>query len=163
MSRPNSAGINGFPKFGRNNLRILRALSFALLFGHLAAPVFCGDRIVWMDNLDQGFAAAKKENKPLMIDFMAGWCEPCKEMEETTFRKPAVILKAKFFIPVRIDIDKQPQVAAKYKALARAYGGIGVPNMLFMTGEGKQIKHIVGFSTANELLAIMNSVLKSLK
>jgi thiol:disulfide interchange protein len=159
MSRPNSA----LSIYWEELLRIFKILFFVLLFGHLVAPVFGGDKIVWMDNLDQGLAAAKKENKPLMIDFMAGWCAPCKEMEETTFRKPAVILKAKSFIPVRIDIDKQPQVAAKYKALARAYGGIGIPNMLFLTGDGKKIKQIVGFCTAAELLATMNSVLKSSK
>jgi hypothetical protein len=29
------------------------------------------------------------------------------------------------------DHERQRQVAAKYNALARAYGGIGIPNMLF--------------------------------
>jgi thiol:disulfide interchange protein len=142
-------------------LPIYRLSILVLLFCYPALPGFGGDKIAWMNDLDQAFAAARKENKPLMIDFMAGWCEPCKEMEATTFRKPAVILKAGSFIPVRIDIDKQPQVASKYKALARAYGGVGIPNMLFMTSDGRKIKHIIGFCTAVELLAAMNSALKS--
>jgi thiol:disulfide interchange protein len=134
-----------------------------LIFGFMTMPAPCADKISWTNDLDQGLAAAKKENKPLMIDFMASWCEPCKEMEDTTFSNAAVILKAKSFIPVRIDIDKQPKVAAKHKALARAYGGIGIPNMLFMTGNGIKIKHIVGFYDATRLLAVMNSILKSSK
>jgi thioredoxin-related protein len=59
--------------------------------------------------------------------------------------------------------DSQPQVAAKYKALARVYGGIGVPNVLFMTSNGKKARHIVGYYDAKRLLSALNSVLKSSK
>jgi thiol:disulfide interchange protein len=140
-------------------LRLTKIVGLMLIFGSMTNLAPCADKIPWTNDLNQGLAAAKKENKPLMIDFMAAWCAPCKEMEDTTFSNAAIIRKAKSFIPVRIDIDKQPQVAAKYKALARAYGGIGVPNMLFMTGNGRMIKHIVGYYDAKRLLSVMDSVL----
>jgi thiol:disulfide interchange protein len=133
-------------------------LAFFLILGAELAPG--KDQISWMYDMDAALAAAIKENKPLMIDFMAEWCAPCKEMESSTFSNPAVILKAKAFIPVRIDVDKQKQIAAKYKGLPRAYGGIGIPNMLFLTSTGTEIKSIVGFCKAKKMLAAMNSVLK---
>jgi thiol:disulfide interchange protein len=144
-------------------VRLIRIICLAQIFSFVAALAAGAEKISWISDLDQGIAAAQKENKPIMIDFMAAWCAPCKEMEDSTFSNASVILKARSFIPVRIDIDKQPQIAAKYNALARAYGGIGVPNMLFMTGGGKEIKHIVGYYDSKQLIAIMNSVLKSLK
>jgi len=134
------------------------SLAFFLILGAELAPG--KDQISWMYDMDAALAAAIKENKPLMIDFMAEWCAPCKEMESSTFSNPAVILKAKAFIPVRIDVDKQKQIAAKYKGLPRAYGGIGIPNMLFLTSTGTEIKSIVGFCKAKKMLAAMNSVLK---
>jgi thiol:disulfide interchange protein len=140
-----------------------KLLGFTLILAFLAIPTFGENRILWFNDLDAGLAAAKRENKPLMIDFMADWCAPCKEMERSTFSNSAVILKAKTFIPVRIDIEKQRQVAEKYKALARAYGGVGIPNILFLSSNGTKIQHIVGFYTPQQLLPVMDSVLKSFK
>jgi thioredoxin:protein disulfide reductase len=138
-------------------------IGFTLILAFLAMPAPGEDKISWLFDLDAGLAAAKQQNKPLMIDFMADWCAPCKEMDRSTFSNSAVILKAKAFIPVRIDIDKQRQVAEKYNALARAYGGMGIPNMLFLSSNGTKIKHIVGIYTPKNLLPVMNSVLKSFR
>jgi thiol:disulfide interchange protein len=144
-------------------LRLSRLIGLALIFNCLAAFAPAAAGIPWVTDLNAGLAAAQKENKPLMIDFMADWCAPCKEMERSTFSNAAVVAKAKSFIPVRVDIEKQRQVAAKYNALARAYGGVGIPNMLFMTANEKKLKHVVGYQGPEQLLSIMNSLLKSPK
>jgi thiol:disulfide interchange protein len=142
-------------------LHLGKIIGFALLLAIVAALAPAAETIPWIYDIDSGLAAAKRENKPLMIDFTAGWCPPCKEMERLTFGNVSVILRAKSFIPVRIDIDKQRQVAAKYKALARAYGGVGVPNMLFLKSDGTTIKHAVGYYGPEQLLSLMDSILKS--
>lgn len=115
--------------------------------------------IQWIYNLDEGFAKAKEVHKPLMIEFMASWCPSCKEMEKKTFSSTSVRAKASAFVTVRIDIDQQREVAEKYNALAQKYGGIGIPNILFLTSDGKKLKHVVGYQSPKELLATMNSIL----
>jgi thiol:disulfide interchange protein len=134
------------------------SLAFLLFLSTECTPK--KDHISWMFDMDTALAAAKKENKPLMVDFTAEWCPPCKEMESSTFSDPAVILKAESFIPIRIDIDTQKPVAAKYEGLPRAYGGIGIPNILFLSSQGKETDRIIGFCDPKEMLATMDSVLK---
>ncbi|MDP7465727.1 MAG: thioredoxin family protein, partial [Candidatus Marinimicrobia bacterium] len=63
--------------------------------------------IKWGNNLDSAFAIASNSNKLIMIDFMAEWCPPCKEMDKITFSNTNIIKKSNEFIPVRIDVDKQ--------------------------------------------------------
>ena len=115
--------------------------------------------IHWIEDIDHSLALAKQQNKPLMIDFMATWCPPCQKMEDSTFSHPGVIQKAASFITVRIDVDKQGEVADRYNCNAGKYGGIGIPNVLFLDKEGKELKHPIGYRGPEVFLAVMDSVL----
>ena len=118
--------------------------------------------IKWGNNLDSAFTIASNSNKFIMIDFMAEWCPPCKEMDKNTFSNKNIIKKSNEFIPVRIDVDKQQNIAEEYNGNARKYGGIGIPNILFLDKEKKIIRHIVGFHDVDQLIGIMDSVLMKL-
>ena len=134
-----------------------------LVAASVALSAAASEKILWTSDLDAAMARAKSDNKPVMIDFVADWCGPCKSMDASTFSDATVIQKAQAFIPVRIDIDKQKEIAAKYNGLARAYGGAGIPNILFLSKDGIKIKQIIGFKTAGQLLSEMNSALKPRK
>ena len=118
--------------------------------------------IKWGHNLDSAFAIASNSNKLIMIDFMAEWCPPCKEMDKVTFSNTNIIKKSNEFIPVRIDVDKQKNIAEEYNGNARKYGGIGIPNILFLDKEKNIIRQIVGFHNVEQLMGIMDSVLMKL-
>jgi thiol:disulfide interchange protein DsbD len=115
--------------------------------------------IHWLTSLDEAMVLAQEQNKPLMIDFMAEWCPPCQRMEKTTFNQPDVIEKTKSFVTLRIDVDEQAEIANKYNGNAEKYGGIGIPNILFMTHEEIRLKHIIGYQAPEALIAVMDSVL----
>jgi thiol:disulfide interchange protein len=120
-------------------------------------------RIRWRNDIKKAFILAKRENKPVMVEFMAEWCPSCREMEDSTFKSPAVMEKMNGFVPVRIDVDKQKDVTDRYKAGARKYGGIGIPNFLFMTKDGKKIKHRIGYMEAGLFISVLDSVLSGTK
>src|SRR5208282_5625954 len=51
--------------------------------------------------------AAKSQHKPIVIDFSADWCVPCREMERTTFIDPAVVREATGFIRLRANLTAE--------------------------------------------------------
>ena len=143
---------------------MLRRLTILLLIVGCEKQVNEDSRhgIQWGNNLDSAFTIASNSNKIIMIDFMAEWCPPCKKMDKNTFSNTNIINKSNEFIAVRIDVDKQQNIAEQYNGNARKYGGIGIPNILFLDKEKKIIRHIVGFHDVNQLMGIMDSVLMKL-
>ena len=117
------------------------------------------EAIAWMTDIDQGLALAADNGKPVMVDFMATWCPPCHKMEDSTFSHKEVIDKSLQFIAVRIDVDQQGEIANQYNGNASKYGGVGIPNVLFLDSEGNELKHPVGYLNPQQFLAIMDSVL----
>ena len=116
----------------------------------------------WGDNLELALNQASDSDKIIMIDFMAQWCPPCKKMDQETFSDQNVIEKLNEFILLKIDVDKQQNVAKKYNGNARKYGGMGIPNILFLDKEKNIVHRIVGFHDADQLISVMDSVLLDL-
>ena len=119
--------------------------------------------IQWGNNLDSALTIASNSNQIIMIDFMAEWCPPCQKMDKETFINVNIIKKSDEFIPVRIDIEKQQDVATEYNGNARKYGGIGIPNILFLDKEKNVIHQIVGFHDVDKLTGVMDSILMQYK
>ncbi len=115
--------------------------------------------IHWMTDIEAAKILARAEDKPVMVDFMATWCPPCNMMEDSTFNQPEIINRSLNFINVRIDVDKQKDVAETYGANARKYGGIGIPNILFMDSGGFRFRHVIGYQSPETLSAVIDTVL----
>lgn len=99
---------------------------------------------------------AKSQGKLVFLDFTASWCIPCKQMERETFSDPDVgSFVNSNFIPFKVDGDFfwGMDIAEKYNV--KVY-----PTLMVIDGNGKVIKRITGFQTAqgllNELKAFSN-------
>ena len=79
----------------------------------------------------QAFERAQAEDKLILLDLTAVWCHACHVMDETTYVDPAVVrlLNAEF-IPVRVDTDQRPDIAARYE-----HGGWPTTSVLLPSGE----------------------------
>jgi thiol:disulfide interchange protein DsbD len=101
--------------------------------------------------LQQALAA----NKPVVIDFSADWCVPCREMVRTTFRDPEVIRAASHFVRLQADITDRNNRNTK---LALQYEIKGVPTTVFIDKHGRILKREVGYLNSHRFLADLREV-----
>ena len=92
---------------------------------------------------------AKKQNKPIFIDFYTKWCGPCKVMAKGTFTKPEVgDFYNKNFISYKVDaeVGEGPELAKKYRIK-------GYPTLVFINNEGKTvIDNAIGAKNVEQLI-----------
>ncbi len=111
---------------------------------------------IFSSNIKDTFAAAKKEKKPLIIDFFGIWCPPCNELDETVFETSSFIEKAKSFRLLKVDADADSSWKLKDK-----YKVGGYPTVIFTDSNGSELYRIVGYRNLKEFLQIMELVLSS--
>ncbi len=88
------------------------------------------------------------QDKPVLVDFKADWCGPCKTMIPI-LKEVKQQLKDTISI-IKIDVDKNPAVAAKYQIR-------GVPTLMIFK-EGKRVWKQSGVVQANQLIEVLNSL-----
>ncbi len=93
------------------------------------------------------FSKLINQNTPVLVDFKADWCQPCKMMAPV-LKQVKHNFKDQIKI-IKIDIDKNPAVAQKY-------GIRGVPTLILFKN-GHEVWKQSGVLQANQINAIINS------
>jgi len=95
--------------------------------------------IQWHEWGEEAFAAARRENKPMLLDIGAVWCHWCHVMDRESYDDPEVAaIVNEHFVAVKVDRDERPDIDSRYQAAVSAVSGQGGwPLTAFLTPDGK--------------------------
>ncbi len=114
--------------------------------------------IAWIPYTETHLAEAVAQGKPVVIDFSAEWCLPCKELDHQTFNQPEVIDASKAVVPLKADLTQHgsPEV----RELRRKFDIRGVPTIVFIDAAGRERANLraVEFIDKQEFLSRLNKL-----
>jgi len=90
-----------------------------------------------------------KSEIPVMLDFWAEWCQPCK-MLAPTVEELAEEFKGQLLVG-KLNVDDNPKTATNY-------GIRGIPTLLFIKG-GQVVEQLVGVKSKTEYKKVIEEKL----
>ena len=127
-----------------NAERLRKGLGVAIAtFGGIVAvnnvlyvpPTMDWNEVTSFDDLDATVAEAETAGKPILIDFAATWCLPCKEMEKLTFHHETVepVLARNYHL-IKIDVSDPSE---EQEMMKEAFAGGTLPAVIVYPSDTK--------------------------
>ncbi len=144
--------------------RVMRLLSAAMIvIGVLMAPAIrhgasetgeAGGHFEWKAFDVAAVSSARAGDRPVIVDFYADWCAPCRELDEKTFSAPEVRAVLEDYSRFKVDLTRATE---ENQALTRDYGVMGVPTVIVFSG-GEEVFRITGFEPPERFLERLKAV-----
>jgi thiol-disulfide isomerase/thioredoxin len=107
--------------------------------------------VEWNASLPAATATAQKGNKPILIEFWATWCPSCKLMDEQVYADARVSRAMTRFVPVRIDVDRNANIASRYDVA-------GTPTHVLTDSFGNELFRFGTLTTPQEMLDLLEDL-----
>jgi thiol:disulfide interchange protein len=120
---------------------------------------------VWLSNYQEALARARRENKPLFIDFTGYLCTNCRWMEANVFTRADVQALFKDFILVRLYTDgRGAEYDANRTTQEQRFGTIALPFYVVIDQNDKVIQTFPGMTRKPEdFVSFLKSSLDKLR
>lgn len=99
--------------------------------------------------IENAFARGVAEERVTVVYFTADWCAVCRKMERVVYADAGVRAAAAPFVWAKIDIDKQPELAAMF-------GIRGVPSFALLNVNGEILYERSGALNVSSMLELLS-------
>lgn len=105
--------------------------------------------IPWRTDFAAAADEARQSRKPVFAYFTAVWCGPCQSLKHTTWADKDVDAALRDYVPVKVDIDRSPDLADRYGIRA-------VPSFAVLADDGRALRQTDGALPPREFLRWLN-------
>ncbi len=105
-------------------------------------------------DVNEAFARARAENKPVLLLWSAEWCPPCHKLKAGIFKRPDFIAKTRLFVPVYLDGDEEGGQKA-----AEEFHVAGYPTVVILSPEREELARISGGMDLNRYAEVLDLAL----
>jgi thioredoxin-related protein len=111
--------------------------------------------VAWQDatsdaDIDKAFAAAKAQNKPVLLYWGAVWCPPCNQLKATLFNRQDFGEQSKSLVAVHLDGD-----APGAQKLGTKFKVSGYPTLILFSPDRKELTRLPGEVDAAQVMQLL--------
>lgn len=114
------------------------------------APETTDQPVTWRTDFEAALKESAETNRPVLVDFTASWCPPCKVMEAQVWpnERVAATIEERV-IPLKLDVDLPTSAEP-----AGRYGIQYIPTLLILDSEGSEQAR-GSFMSAEQMVAFL--------
>jgi thiol:disulfide interchange protein DsbD len=124
------------------------------LFGTINYVLTPKGKLIWFSDEAAAVADARAAGRPLIVDFAADWCLPCKEFDVKVFSRPEVEAEMRRFTLLRVDLSKgddEPPLAA----IKKKYAADTLPAVRVVSADGAILARADELISAERFLELL--------
>ena len=112
-------------------------------------------KVRWVTSEAEALRLARAQGRPVMLDFSAAWCVPCKELEKRTFAEASVFAELERFVAAKVDVTEDTE---QNEALRAKYKADTLPAVVLIDSKGKVVHTVREFVGPDRFLPLLRKV-----
>lgn len=128
-----------------------------LMLLQASAPVTTeSQRVPWLEDVPWPEVIHRAQDnpaRPILIDFYATWCRPCKMLDVMVYNEAEVIEELSDVLTFKVDIGKP-----EYSSLKNDFNITILPTLVWLDERGRELDRFTGYQNKDQFLEIIRTI-----
>jgi thioredoxin-like negative regulator of GroEL len=105
------------------------------------------------DSWPEVVGRAQAAGRPILIDFYAEWCRPCKQLDRQVYSDPVVAAKLADLVTYKVDVDMPDGIV-----LGQQFHVYSLPTIILCRPDGEEIDRFRGYRPPDKFLQLIDDI-----